>query len=83
MPLRPPNSARPPNKKNHSAIRMGAISADAMAQFNALREASCAPARSPAARLPSTCAANTMETMPSGRQQNSVLRMAHTRWLGT
>ena len=31
MPLRPPNSARPPNKKNHSAIRMGAISAEAMA----------------------------------------------------
>ena len=39
MPLRPPNSARPPNKKNHSAIRMGAISAEAMEWYRGARKA--------------------------------------------
>nr|AAP70385.1 Uvs126 [uncultured bacterium] len=56
--------------------------ADQMAHFFALSEESCAPARSPAASLPLTCAANTIDTMPKGRQQNNVDRMAHTRWLG-
>ena len=33
----------------------------------------------PAAYLPLTCAANTIEAMPSGRQQKTVDRIAHTR----
>ena len=52
------------------------------ANLRAFSEESCAPAMSPAAYLLFTCAANTIDAMPSGRQQNNVLRMAHTRWLG-
>ena len=52
------------------------------ANVRAFLEDSWAPATSPAAHLLLTCAANTIEAMPRGRQQNSVLRMAHTRWLG-
>ena len=52
------------------------------ANVRALREDSCAPVKSPAAYLLLTWAANTIEAMPSGRQQNSVLRIAQTRWLG-
>lgn len=54
-----------------------------MAQVLALREASHAPAISPAARRPSTFEANTIDTMPSGKQQKSVVRIAQTRLLGT
>ena len=46
-----------------------------MANCLALRDDSCAPARSPAAYLPFTCAANTIDAMPSGRQQKIVDRM--------
>ena len=32
--------------------------------------------------FPSTCEEYTIDTIPSGRQQNSVVRIAQTRWFG-
>src|SRR5687767_1601116 len=49
----------------------------------ALLDASLAPRTSPAASLLPTCDAYTIATMPVGRKQKSVTRIAHTRWLGT
>ena len=45
----------------------------------AFSEACCAPATSPIASLEFTWLANTMPTMPVGRQQNSVARIECTR----
>jgi hypothetical protein len=42
------------------------VMADHMANFFAFSEASSAPATSPDDHLELTCAANTIETMPSG-----------------
>jgi len=53
-----------------------------IAHRRAFCEDSWAPATSPAAHLLLTCAAKTIDTMPKGRQQKSVVRIAQTRWLG-
>ena len=53
--------------------------ADQIAHCLALLDDSWAPATSPAAHFELTCAAKTIEAMPSGRQQKIVDRIAHTR----
>lgn len=75
-PRRLPNTMLLPPSTNNRAIRMGTASADKSAHMHALREAARAPSMSPALRRPSTWAAYTIDTMPSGRQQNSVVRIA-------
>jgi hypothetical protein len=50
-----------------------------IAQIFAFREDDTAPAKSPDCHLPLTCAAYTIDTIPAGRKQNRVARMAHTR----
>ena len=49
-------------------------------QICALRDAAVAPAMSPTASLELACAAYTSATMPVGRQQHSVQKIAGTKW---
>ena len=51
---------------------------EAVIHFWAFWDAACAPAMSPIASLPLTLDALTIATMPNGRQQKSVARMAPT-----
>src|SRR5687768_11065115 len=56
---------------------------DTVAQVSALADAAIAPRTSPVLSFEFTCAAYTIDTIPSGQQQKIVTRMALVRWLRT
>ena len=63
----------------YSATLASPTPKETRAQVLALADACRAPAMSPAWSFPFTWAAKTMDTIPKGRQQKIVTRMACTR----